>query len=121
MIRNVLKPLGSVRVAFALAAGLPVFILSNAFAQAPEAFRLALRGEGLATPHGATVWGLAVDGRVRLGLRLARIVPFIYADTSFALTTARVTLDNRPDSVTLSRWGFAAGGGLLFSFGTPEG
>lgn len=37
MIRNVLKPLGSVRVAFALAVGLPVFILSNAFAQAPAA------------------------------------------------------------------------------------
>ena len=35
MIRNVLKPLGSLRVAFALAVGLPVFILSNAFAQAP--------------------------------------------------------------------------------------
>src|SRR5438270_5521774 len=35
MIRNVLKPLGSVRVALALAVGLPVFILSNAFAQAP--------------------------------------------------------------------------------------
>ena len=36
MIRKVLKPLGSVRVAFALALGLPVFILSNAFAQAPS-------------------------------------------------------------------------------------
>jgi outer membrane receptor protein involved in Fe transport len=37
MIRNVLKPLGSVRVALALAVGLPVFILSNAFAQDPAA------------------------------------------------------------------------------------
>ena len=37
MIRNVQKPLGFVRVAFALAVGLPVFILSNAFAQAPAA------------------------------------------------------------------------------------
>ena len=36
MIRNDQKPLGFVRVAFALAVGLPVFILSNAFAQAPS-------------------------------------------------------------------------------------
>ena len=35
MIRNVLKPLGLVRVALAVAVGLPVFIASNAFAQDP--------------------------------------------------------------------------------------
>ena len=33
MTRNVLKPFGSVRVALALAVGLPLLIVSNAFAQ----------------------------------------------------------------------------------------
>src|SRR4051812_44448124 len=37
MTRNVLKPFGSVRVALALAVGLPLLIVSNAFAQAPAA------------------------------------------------------------------------------------
>ena len=88
---------------------------------APEVVRLALRGEGLATPRDATIWGLMLDGRVRLGLRLAPIVPFIFGETGYALTTARLTLDNRPDSVTLARWNLAAGVGLLFSFGPLGG
>jgi outer membrane receptor protein involved in Fe transport len=37
MIRNVLKPLGSIRVAFAVAVGIPLLIVSNAFAQDPAA------------------------------------------------------------------------------------
>src|SRR3984893_13316297 len=37
MTTNVLKPLGSVRVALAVAVGLPLLILSNAFAQEPAA------------------------------------------------------------------------------------
>ncbi len=37
MIRNVLKPLGSVRVAFAVAVGIPLFVFSTAFAQEPGA------------------------------------------------------------------------------------
>src|SRR5881398_858341 len=35
MIRNVLKPFGSFRVALAIAVGLPVVTLSQAFGQAP--------------------------------------------------------------------------------------
>jgi hypothetical protein len=88
---------------------------------APEVVRLALRGEGLTTPRDATIWGLMLDGRVRLGLRLAPIVPFIFGETGYALTTARLTLDNRPDSVTLARWNLAAGVGLLFPFGPLGG
>ena len=37
MTRNVLKPLGSIRVALAIAVGLPLLIVSNAFAQEPAA------------------------------------------------------------------------------------
>ena len=88
---------------------------------APEVVRLALHGEGLVTARDATIWGLTLEGRVRLGLRLAPMVPFIFGDTGYALTTARLTLDNRPYSVTLSRWNLAAGVGLLFSFGPLGG
>jgi iron complex outermembrane receptor protein len=52
MIRNVLKPLGSARVAFALAVGLPVFILSNAFAQEPAPSPAAATGTNI-PPAGA--------------------------------------------------------------------
>jgi len=72
-------------------------------------------------PRGATDWGLAVDGRIRLGWRLAPVAPFVYADTSYALTTARLTLDNRLDALTLSHWSFTGGLGLLFWFGGPAG
>jgi hypothetical protein len=96
---------------------------------APEAVRLALRGEGLPTPRTATDWSLAMDGRLRLGVSLAPVAPFvvpfvaafIFGDAGYALTTARLTLDNRPDSVTLSPWSFSAGLGLLFSFGPIGG
>lgn len=87
---------------------------------APELVRLSLHGQGLATMRAAATWGGALDGRVRLGVRLARVTPFVFADTSYALTAARLTLDDRPDSVTLSRLSFAAGLGVLFSFG-PAG
>jgi hypothetical protein len=96
----------------------PVFLDADI---TPEAVRLALRGEGLPTTHDPTIWGWALDGRVRLGLRLAPIVPFIFGDAGYALTTARLRLDDRPASVTLSRWSLAAGAGLLFSFGPSGG
>jgi iron complex outermembrane recepter protein len=44
MIRNVLKPLGSVRVAFAVAVGIPLFVFSTAFAQEPGASPAAQTG-----------------------------------------------------------------------------
>ncbi len=53
MIRNVLKPLGSLRVAFALAVGLPVFILSNAFAQAPADSSAPATGTNIPPAGGA--------------------------------------------------------------------
>jgi len=89
------------------------------FGLAPEAARVALRGEQLPTTRAATTWSLTTDGRVRLGLRLGAAVPFVYADAAYAVATARLTLDDRPDQVTLSRWNLAAGLGLLFSF-PPE-
>jgi hypothetical protein len=88
---------------------------------APAAVRLSLRGQGLETPRTAINWSLAMDGRMRLGLRLSQVAAFIFGDGGYALSTARLTLDNRPDSVTLSRWSFAAGLGLLFSFGPLGG
>lgn len=87
----------------------------------PEALRTALQGEGLLTPRRATAWTLAIDGRIRLGLALSRIVPFVYAGTAYGITTTRLTLDDRLDRVTLSHWNVAAGLGLLFSLSRPTG
>jgi hypothetical protein len=87
----------------------------------PEAQRTALQGEQLATPRRGSTWALAIDGRIRLGLALGPLIPFVYAGTTYGVSTARLTLDNRPDQVTLSRWNVAAGLGLLFSFSRPAG
>jgi hypothetical protein len=88
---------------------------------APAATRVALRGEQLAATHRATAWSLATDGRVRLGWRLATVVPFLFAEGAYALVAPRLTLDDRPDqATTLSRWNVAAGLGVLFSF-SPSG
>ena len=88
----------------------------------PEALRTAFQGERLVTPRGATAWTLAIDGRVRLGLALGPIVPFVYAGADYGIGTSRLTLDDRPDQVTtLSRWNVAAGVGLLFSLSRRAG
>ena len=41
----------------------------------PEALRTALRGEKLSTPRDATAWSLAIDARIRLGVRLGPVSP----------------------------------------------
>jgi len=87
----------------------------------PEALRTALRGEKLSTPRDATAWSLAIDARIRLGVRLGPVVPFVYGSAAYALTAARLTLDDRRDTLTLSRWNVAAGLGLLFSLPGPAG
>jgi opacity protein-like surface antigen len=87
----------------------------------PEVLRTALRGEKLSTPRDATAWSLAIDARIRLGLRLGPVVPFVYGGAAYALARAKLTLDDRPDTLTLSRWNVAAGLGLLFSLPGPAG
>ena len=64
---------------------------------------------------------VAIDGRIRLGLALGPFIPFVYAGTSYGISTPRLTLDDRPEQVTLSRWNVAAGLGLLFSLARPAG
>ena len=48
MIRNVLNKLGSIRIALAVGAGLPLIFISNAFAQAPAASPAGAAGEATA-------------------------------------------------------------------------
>jgi len=81
----------------------------------PEALRTALRGEGLSAPRDGTAWSLAIDARIRLGLRLGPVVPFVQGGAAYLLATPKLTLDDRPETLTLSRWNVAAGLGLLFS------
>ena len=87
----------------------------------PEALRTALRGEKLSAPRDATAWSLAIATRIRLGLRVGSVVPFVYGGAAYALTQAKLTLDDRRDTLTLSRWNLAAGLGLLFSLPGPAG
>ena len=63
MTRNVLKPLGSIRVALAVAVGLPLLIVSNAFAQGPAAGATPTTGSNI-PPAGAAAGGQAEVERV---------------------------------------------------------
>src|SRR6202171_6228884 len=62
MTRNVLKTLGSIRVALAVAVGLPLLIVSNAFAQAPAA--TPTTGSNIPPAGGAAASGSAEVERV---------------------------------------------------------
>lgn len=53
MIRNVTKPLGSIRVACAVAVGLPLFFVSNAFAQEPSPAPTVTTGSNIPSSAGA--------------------------------------------------------------------
>ena len=63
MTRNVLKTLGSIRVALAVAVGLPLLIVSNAFAQAPAAGATPTTGSNI-PPAGSQAGGSAEVERV---------------------------------------------------------
>jgi hypothetical protein len=83
----------------------------------PELTLLTLSGKQLQTGHNATAWGAAADLRARLGFTWGRFAPFLFAGTSYALRGERLTLDDRAQSITLSRWNVSAGAGLAFLFG----
>ena len=83
----------------------------------PELTLLTLNGKQLSPGRSATAWGAAADLRVRLGLRVGRVAPFLFAGASYALRGEHLTLDDRPQNITLSRWNVSAGAGLAFLFG----
>jgi hypothetical protein len=83
----------------------------------PELTLLTLSGKKLQSGHQATAWGAAADLRARLGLTWGRVAPFLFAGGSCALRGERLTLDDRSQSITLSRWNVSAGAGLAFLFG----
>ena len=83
----------------------------------PELTLLTVSGKQLQSGHNATAWGAAADLRARLGLAWGRIAPFLLAGASYALRGERLTLDDRSQSITLSRWNVSVGAGLAFLFG----
>ena len=83
----------------------------------PELTLLTLSGKQLQTGHDATAWGAAADLRARLGFAWGRVAPFLFTGGSYALRGERLTLDDRQQSITLSRWNVSAGAGLAFLFG----
>jgi hypothetical protein len=89
----------------------------------PELTMLSLAGKGqqLDTTRSATTWGASVDVRGRLGSKLGRFIPFVFAGGSVALRAEHLTLDGSPDATTtLSRWSLSAGAGLAFLLGGNE-
>lgn len=86
----------------------------------PELTMLTATGRQLAVNRSITTWGAAVDLRGRLGLAVGRFVPFLFAGGNGALRAERLTLDNRPQTTTLSRWNLSAGAGLAIVLGKNE-
>ena len=80
---------------------------------APQVVRLSLQGSNLEAPRSTTVWGLAVDARVRLGLELGRLAPFLYVADTVDLLRDKLKLDDRQDVVRLSLINLAVGAGIL--------
>jgi hypothetical protein len=83
----------------------------------PELTLLTLNGKQLASGRSATAWGAAADLRARLGLAWGRFAPFLFAGGSYALRGERLSLDDRPQNITLSRWNVSAGAGLAVLLG----
>ncbi len=86
----------------------------------PELTMLTVDGRQLASARGVTTWGAAADLRGRLGLTLGRFAPFVFAGGSWALRAERLTLEDRPQTTTLSRWNLSAGAGLAVLFGATK-
>jgi hypothetical protein len=97
----------------------PLFLDAGIF---PELTRLTVSGKQVHVPHSVTTWGAELDLRVRLGVSVGRIVPFLFVGGSGAARAQHLTLDGAPaqDSATLSRWSYSAGVGLAFLFGGYE-
>jgi hypothetical protein len=88
--------------------------LYSDLAVVPQATLLTIQGRNLPTGHSVSRWGVSVGARVRLGLTLGALRPFVFAGVSCALRGERLTLDNVPDNTTLSRWNLSAGAGLAY-------
>jgi hypothetical protein len=88
----------------------------------PELTMLTSRGtKKLDVGYSVTTWGAAMDLRVRLGLSIGRIAPFLLLGGSGTLPAQKLTLEGAPQAeTTLSRWSYSAGVGLAFLFGANE-
>lgn len=83
----------------------------------PELTLLTLSGKKLQSGHQATAWGAAADLRTRLGFAWGRLAPFLFVGGNCALRGERLSLDDRSQSIALSRWNVSVGAGLAFLFG----
>jgi len=86
----------------------------------PELTMLTVTSRQLPTNYDVTTWGAALDLRGRLGFALGRYLPFLYVGGSGALRAQELTIDNRPETATLSRWNLSAGLGMSVVFGATE-
>jgi hypothetical protein len=79
--------------------------------------RQMVRGE-LYPGKSLTRWGAAAEARLRVGLVLGPLRPFIFVAGSYTLTAERLTWDVFPEqSMTISRRNVSLGLGLAYCFG----
>lgn len=80
----------------------------------PQATLLSIEGRNLQHGNRVSRWGLSLGARLRLGLTSGALRPFMFAGVTCALRDENLTLDNTPDSITLSRWNLSGGAGLAY-------
>lgn len=86
----------------------------------PELTWLAVEGRDLNPGKSVTRWGAAADVRLRLGLMLGRLCPYVFAAASYAFRAERLTVDDSPyPSTTLPRGNVSLGLGLAYLVGVP--
>jgi hypothetical protein len=88
---------------------------SLAFADAvvvPEVVRNTISGVGLGRPLAVTSWNVCADLRLRFGLSLGRVSPFVYMGGSWTFLEEHLRVYDRPDSTSLPRANIAAGLGI---------
>ncbi len=78
----------------------------------PELVRYAIAGEGLVPEKSTVAWALWADLRVRFGLSLGAISPFVYLGGSWSFLHQTLALDGGGDPIVLSRANLAAGLGI---------
>jgi hypothetical protein len=78
----------------------------------PEVVRNTISGVGLSLPQDVTAWNVAADLRLRFGLSLGRVSPFVYMGASWSFLQEHLRVHDSNDSTSLPRANIAAGLGI---------
>jgi hypothetical protein len=82
----------------------------------PVVSRVSLQGKDLETNNQVSEWNVGLSARVRAGWRTTHVTPHLFFDLSRDFLRRRATLDDRPDSLSLSATNAALGVGIAVTF-----